>query len=416
MKSQKLWVLLAVVAFTLSSFPGLRGQLDKINSLDLLSSRPENCGLSQQLELSDTASCQVTQRTNGKPITGNVRVRVEEVEIIDRTQPRGANNAPAKKKQPQVIVDLDLETQCDQCSGGSVGRGGITKTYRVDQIRSLDQIVNRLIQDQAKGLLADAREAAEQERRMHECLVNDSGTRNKTPASIMTCRVRRLSGMDPERAAEYYDQHIQPELQNLIQTGKNPGLANLLMSQLNQSNLRQNPYVAQSLMDINNFSRYNQSLSQLQMQFGQMQAAGLRPGDPRLAALSRQMSGLQMGWGNYFQSRGYQLNNVTNPFTGFDFAGNLSADLSGYNEALGQRYRDIYSRHRNYLDPRGQMFMPQAGGVGAGAVQPWPQDGTVTNSQGQQVVTGSEKPMFTSQSSAIRPPTTAAPRALQRRK
>lgn len=364
-------VLLGALAFNLSSWP--TSPLQKVQAADL-SSQMQSC-VQEKLEQGDLAEC----RIDDEVVSGSVTAEYVERDVRNRD----ADMPNATKKERGFEIAVCMQPRDPSLSDGAT-------VVKLEEACKNKVRVSTVAQAAAKVLEITTAQKAEIEKRIaakkeetakrERCEINADGKEITDDSEIIKCKMARTRSMKAEEAAEYYDQEIQPKLQEMLSCGSNDPYAGLgglssLSAQMGRlggnsvdrkceaqrtkamrllqslsTGYGRNPYISQSLRDLKVFGLYNKQVDEL------MVLGNLPANDPRRRMAGQQLQQLQQSWGVYLNQRGLALNNARSPlgWDNFSLAGGLTDDLSGYGTDLNASFLRVAQLHQQYLAATGQ--------------------------------------------------------------
>lgn len=353
-------LLFTVSAFNLSALPT---QQPTVITRTL--SSVDTCDLAEQLNGSDTpsAACNITQ---GK-LKGKLSIK-----RVTKTTRQWTDDSDTPKVETKPQWEVTLETECTTgCAEGTVKR---LANNNVDTLRqAMDKVAEQkeIFSKEADRVTKDEREKKELAEREERCEVDKGGKEFASEDKALSCKVGRVAKMDSrEKAAEYFQNEIQPQLQNLVNCNDLSGTGSML-SLMPAQNLQQtqikcnqdrtkavalmkklsgtrNPYIKQALGDLDAFSQYAQYMDQLNV-------AARYTNDPQQKqAAQQQMQLLQQRWGSYFAMRGMAINQMSSPMdwdsSVIGYQSGLAGNLQSYNNAFSQ----LALQHQQMLGLNGQ--------------------------------------------------------------
>lgn len=342
-------VLLGALAFNLSSWPGEAGRAVASTSLSSVSDDCGNLEAQMKSNKAHTGTCSIRITTeSGDTLVSKVSASVEKVtQYADLTS--DAEETSTKIILKGDLLDQDVETDCDACMAGA-RLGSFTRQLDLSSLSDLRKIAIEASRSQAGDAVKEkenqrkrSQVAKARARKIEQCLIDESGSKLNSRETL-NCRLAKIDEMDDEKAANYYDKYIQPEIQALINSNKpqNLQLAKQLIDQLGAT---ANPYIRQSVSDLTAFATYKAKAESLSQQILTLPA-----NDPRRSQAVAELKQLESGWGTYFKMRGMQTANLNPGWNGFDFAGNLALDMADYQAQLDQAYSAIVNRQAGILN------------------------------------------------------------------
>lgn len=366
-------VLLGALAFNLSSWPEAKTNVSNLSLTAGTGALIESC-LNRKLDETDEAACDVDDGS----VKGVVKVRKITRQIKDRDN---KEDPDAKKTIERWEVSADLETECNQgCENG------VRKSYANAEFEDLREAATKsaeLFLQQAAALKKEAAAEKEKLAKRERCEVDADGKELTEDAEIVTCKMARTRNMKADEAAAYYDDEIQPVLQDMLSCNSftsSPGDLLLngqsLLSYKGAANTTRNtdrqcaaqrnkamrllerlakgysrnPYIKNSLADLMVFGDYNRQVDQLSA------FNSLAQNDPRRRAAAQQLAELQQRWGGYLAQRGLVYERARDPlgWEAMSIGSGLTDDLTGYNAAMTESFARVAQMHQQYLNATGQ--------------------------------------------------------------
>jgi hypothetical protein len=417
------FVLMAALAFNLSSLPGQKAE----KSSELSSN--SDCDLADQLQLSDKPSAACHFQDSEGTVSGTVRL-----ERVKATVHNWEKDGAATTETHWV-----LSMDCAECGG--------VRAKPFSDLREAAAEGKRWAAERIAESKKALEKAAAEKEKTERCEI-ENGKELTDSSAILKCKVGRLSKIsDREKQAQYFQENIQGELQAMLTcdaTSSFGGMMNMnsmslmnnpMFNQVNQQctvqrqkamamlgqlgKYQSNPYIGQVMMDMQAFGKVNE---QIQVLNSYMQ---LPQNDPRRQQASQALQSIQGNWGGYFAMRGMQIQALRTPLGWDDFAlnANLQNDLNGFNAAFNQ----IAPQHQRLLDqsqgntgntqfaqnqvnggvgrglPRGQVSTSYSGGPGGMASNGAFNNGALPLQQGGSPLQGNRAGVPPMQNAPMRP-------------
>lgn len=368
-------LLIGALSFSLSDWQGHQSPVV---------SRVSFSSLGTECRIGDTNHCHYKVGDEKNPISADVYTSIKPNE--DETNTASKEDAATKKpKSYELTVTVkNIEAKCNAgCENGSMREETTEETYTISNLKEVENYAQKLFRTSAHNLEKKVKEAAEQARRKELCLPEkesdnrdneDDGEEddllvsskyrtsrlhrgNSEMRKILSCRIKKLRHMKLAKATDYYEEHIQPELESLAMSENRMDRfsAQTLMRSLGST---RNPFIHDSLSELQNLSLHNERSLQLQQQSRMVSL--LPANDPRRLALKSALAQEQQSWSQYLQAQyGYASNLYPDPrFGDFDYSAALIDNLRNYQSDLERAFPDIFNRNSASAGGTGNSFFP----------------------------------------------------------
>lgn len=288
-------------------------------------------------------SCETsTTASNGLPGKVKAVINVERVKVNKASDEIN----PVKSDEEVEVFQISVvgEHSCEKCMT-QVRTEQAILSPEVKQFRTYTEL-NNFILNEGKKKMEEAAKLAKDERQKQDseerCLTRDG--EKLTGKDRMECRIDRLGFMDEEQASDYFHKYLKDDLQAMLQSN-NPQDQATAMQLLTKMNTESSSEVVKSsVRDLVAYGQYNQKQNEMLNQITNMQA-----NDPRRRVALQQLGALKQQWGNYFQTRGYEINNMNGQVTDSLIQSMMAQDVAEYQRELDARYMAIAEQHRvNY--------------------------------------------------------------------
>ncbi|NJL24431.1 MAG: hypothetical protein HC902_04190 [Calothrix sp. SM1_5_4] len=333
--------LLGALAFNLSGEPGARRDVSGFMELSS-NDGASDCGsgaLEDNVRRTGEGACVVKINTSGGRVTSHVKVRLEDTEEIDMSQP-GRVMKPGGKR---LVVDMDLEAECRNGCPSGVRSETRQHIRNVSDLQKIGTIAIEQSRRHAQDLAKQVKEERERQAKLERCEITEDGEK-RSRRERMDCMMEKLEGLEEEKAADYFDANIKDQLQEMLTQGTpaERALASGLLTKL-AAGQHGNKYIQAASSELFAFSKYLQKEQELALQIAQF---GER--DPRRRQLVSELRSLKSGYGAYFKMRGMQ---IQSPQSGLDpdFVGRLQGDLTEYQTELDNKYAEISAQHKDLI-------------------------------------------------------------------
>jgi hypothetical protein len=313
------------------------------------------------------------------------------VTLNHRTNPKDFN-----EMHPQQNFNWEVTTVCDgkDCPGGSANTIKKRGTVKVENFKQLTAAMNAAsknsiaeMADRKKAQIQANKKQDEITKRVAKCEINKDEDKLSAKQRL-NCQIKKLDKMDDDKAADYFDENVRPEVERLLGSN-NPAQIKQgmqIIQKMHDQGLG-GDFVQDSIQDLTQYGAFNQQANQLRTQI-----ARLAPNDPRRQQYQALMNQDKALADSYFHARTDQvgMDDWSTGANGFDYGSTLVNNLADFQSRIDQNYASILEQQRQMITgtyhpvgPNGQPLPAPAANTDPRALrapmtslpppnQPWP--------------------------------------------